>query len=157
MDARDSFRSRAAASLIQWRQERAVQRISRPTDAARARRLGWRAKQGFVVARVRVRKGLRMRPKRAGGRKPKASGRSFSTGKSRRQIAEERANRKFPNLEVLNSSWLAADGPHEWFEVILVDPAHPSIAADRKISWILRQPGRAFRGLTAAGKKSRGR
>ncbi len=143
--------------LIPWRTESAVTRLPAPSNRARARRLGWRAKQGFVVARVRLARGLRMRPKRSGGRKPKASGRYFSTGKSHRQIAEERANRKFPNLEVLNSYPLAADGTHEWYEILLVDPAHPVIRADRRINWIARQPGRAYRGLTAAGTGSKRR
>lgn len=141
--------------LVQWRTENAVQRTERPDDPARARRLGWRAKQGYVVARVRLVKGLRMRPKRTGGRKPKASGRYFSTGKAHRQIAEERANRTFPNLEVLSSYPLDRDGTHEWYEVLLVDPHHPVILADKRIRWIAKQPGRAHRGLTGAGKRSR--
>ena len=67
-----------------------------------------------------------------------------------RLIAEERAARKFPNLEVLNSYWIWEDGRFKWFEVIMVDPVllpdHP----------IVGQTGRAFRGLTSAGKEVRG-
>ena len=144
------------ARLIAWRDEPAITRIERPTKLERARRLGWRAKQGYVVARVRVARGLRKQPERAGGRRPKRSGRYYSVGKARRQIAEERANRAFPNMEVLSSYLVAGDGPHQWFEVILIDPAHPVIQADRRTSWVKRQPGRAFRGLTAAGKRARG-
>jgi large subunit ribosomal protein L15e len=50
------------------------------------------------------------------------------------------------------------DGLHEWFEIIMVDPHHPVIKADKTINWICssKQKGRAFRGLTAAGKAGRG-
>jgi large subunit ribosomal protein L15e len=78
--------------------------------------------------------------------------------KSIKLIAEERVARKFPNLEVLNSYWLWEDGLYKWFEVIMVDPNHPVIKSDRNINWIVRnsQHGRAFRGLTSAGKEIRG-
>jgi len=42
-------------------------------------------------------------------------------------IAEERAAKKYPNLEVLNSYYVTEDGSHKWYEVILVDPHHPVI------------------------------
>ena len=140
------------------RREGVIERLERPTNIKRARTLGYRAKQGFVMARVRVDKGGRMRPKPAGGRRPKRFGRYFTPGKSRQQMAEEKAGRKFPNLEVLNSYWIAEDGQHKWFEVILVDKSHPVILADRKINWIAepQHSGRVFRGLTSAGKKTRG-
>jgi large subunit ribosomal protein L15e len=75
-----------------------------------------------------------------------------------RWIAEQRVSRHFPNLELLNSYWLAKDGMHYWFEAILVDPSRPEIKADKNISWIIskKHKGRAFRGLTSAAKKSRG-
>ncbi|HDI46335.1 MAG TPA: 50S ribosomal protein L15e, partial [Candidatus Methanomethylia archaeon] len=46
----------------------------------------------------------------------------------------------------------------KWFEVILVDPHHPAIKSDKDINWICNpsQRGRVFRGLTPAGRKSRG-
>ena len=40
--------------------------------------------------------------------------------------------------------------------IILVDRAHPAIMADRQLSGMAAQRGRAFRGLTAAGRKGRG-
>lgn len=42
-----------------WRRENAVQKIKRPTRIDRARSLGYKSKQGFVVARVRVKRGGR--------------------------------------------------------------------------------------------------
>ena len=76
----------------------------------------------------------------------------------RQWIAEERAARKYPNLRVIGSYWVAEDGKHKWHEVILVDPAHPVIKADSRISWVCDpvHRGRVFRGLSPAGKTSRG-
>jgi large subunit ribosomal protein L15e len=82
----------------------------------------------------------------------------FKPGKSLRLIAEERAARKFPNTEVLNSYWVGEDGRHKWFEIILVDVSHPVIKADKDIGWITQKQHkrRAFRSLTSAGKNVRG-
>jgi large subunit ribosomal protein L15e len=78
--------------------------------------------------------------------------------KSRRLIAEERAAKKFPNLEVLNSYWIWEDGRFKWFEVILVDPNHSVIQSDKDVNWICDKAHRkrVFRGLTSAGKEIRG-
>ncbi len=144
--------------LISWRREGVVTRVEHPTRIDRARSLGYKAKQGFVVARVRIAKGLRKRPKPSGGRRPKRAGRFFSTGKSKQWMAEEKAAKRFPNLEVLNSYYVGEDGKNKWFEVIMVDPDSPAIRKDRDMGWICsaQHRGRVSRGLTSAGKKSRG-
>ncbi|RLJ07101.1 MAG: 50S ribosomal protein L15e [Candidatus Aenigmatarchaeota archaeon] len=144
--------------LIQWRKEKTVTRVEKPTRIDRARALGYKAKQGFVVVRVKVKKGARKTPKLKGGRRPKRRGRFFSLEKSKQVVAEEKAARKYPNCEVLNSYWVGEDGNHTWYEVILVERAHPSIKADKEIKWITenKHRGRAFRGKTSAGRKSRG-
>lgn len=146
--------------LIEWRKEPTVKRIEKPTRLDRARSLGYRAKQGFVLARVKVRKGGRKRRLYGrGGRKPSKAGLvKFTPKKSLRWIAEEKAQRKFRNLEVLNSYPVGEDGKYKYFEVILVDPNHPNIKADPKIKWICEKQHRkrVFRGLTSAGKKARG-
>ena len=144
---------------IEWRKQPTVHRIERPTRLDRARKLGYKAKQGFVIARVRVRRGglRKIRPK--AGRRPKRMGvTKYKPTKSMRLIAEERAARKFPNLEVLNSYWVWEDGRFKWFEVIMVDPSHPVIKSDEDINWICEEVhhGRAFRGLTSVGKEVRG-
>jgi len=147
------------ARLIQWRKEDVVTRIEKPTRIDKARRVGYKAKQGFIVVRVRVRKGGRDRERINKGRRPKRAGQLYFTPKkSLRWIAEEKAARKYPNLEVLNSYYVAEDGVYKWFEIILVDPHHPSIINDKEVGWISsgKHRGRVFRGLTAAGKKSRG-
>lgn len=144
--------------MIEWRKMGSVVRIEKPTNIRRARTLGYKAKQGFVVVRVRVRKGIRKREKIKGGRRPKRYGRFIPRWKSKQQTAEERAARKFKNLEVLNSYRIGEDGNYIWFEVIMVDPNHPVIKNDKDINWISnrKQRGRVFRGLTSAGKRSRG-
>lgn len=144
--------------LIKWREEGTVVRMDRPTRLDRARSLGYKSKQGFIIARVRIKKGRRKRPKVSGGRVPKKSGRYFSLNTSKQAVAERKVSRSYPNLRVLNSYYVGEDGTHKWFECILVDPNHPVIKKDRNIKWICsdKQKGRAFRGLTSAEKKSRG-
>jgi len=145
--------------VIEWRREPAVLRVDKPLRLDRARKLGYKAKQGYVIVRVRVRRGgwRRQRP-RAGRRQKRMGVTKLKLAKSLMLVAEERAARKFPNLEVLNSYWVWQDGLNKWYEVILVDPNHPVIKSDRKINWISRkaQHGRVFRGLTSAGKEIRG-
>lgn len=142
--------------LINWRKEPSVIKIDHPTRLDRARALGYRAKTGFVIARVHLARGGRKRDKIKGGRMPMHFGSRKIVNKSYQQIAEERANKKFVNLEVLNSYYVAEDGKYFWYEVILVDPDRPEIKSDPRINWICSQTGRAYRGLTSPGKKSRG-
>ncbi len=147
--------------LIDLRKNPAVLRVDNPTRIDRARSLGYRAKQGYVVLQTRINKGGRKRPKDsiAKGRKPKNYGFvHFTFGKSKQLMAEQRANKKYPNLEVLNSYYLAEDGRYKWYEVIMVDPTHIQIMLDNKINWICRttHTRRVFRGLSSAGKRTRG-
>ena len=86
--------------LIDWRKEHTVTRLERPTRLDRARKLGYKAKQGFVIVRVRVRRGGMRKQRPRAGRRPKRMGvNKFKPGKSLRLIAEERGARKYPNLE----------------------------------------------------------
>ena len=39
---------------VLWRKQNALTRIDRPSRIARARRLGYKAKQGIIVVRMRV-------------------------------------------------------------------------------------------------------
>ncbi len=144
--------------FIQWRNESVVTRSEKPTRIDRARSLGYKAKQGFVVARVRVNRGGRKTPQVAGGRRPKRAGRFFTLNKSKQQVAEEKASLKFRNMEVVNSYWAGEDGKYVWYEVILADTSHPSVRKDKDLGWLAsgKHKSRASRGLTAAGKRSRG-
>ncbi len=145
--------------LIEWRRQPTITRIENPTRLDRARSLGYKAKQGYVVVRAKVRRGTlhKIRPKN--GHAPTKMGvNKITPGKNLRWIAEERAQKRYPNLRVLNSYWLAQDGHHKYFEVILVDPSHPVIQSDPAINWICLKThkGRVQRGLTGAGTKARG-
>lgn len=145
--------------LISWRKEPVILRIDGPTRLDRAHALGYKAKLGFAVARVRIGKGTSKREDFAGGRKPLHAGRTKMTPAMNLQhISEVRVARRFPNMEVLNSYYAGEDGKSKWFEVILVDPQHPCIKNDIKLNWICDPANRrrAFRGLTSSGRKSRG-
>jgi len=146
----------AKEKLINWRKEPVVIRIDGPTNIKKARMLGYRAKQGYVVARTRIRKGARHRPKPMKGRNPSKMGRLRYTPKQSLQtISEKRVARKFPNLEVLNSYYVGEDGVQTFYEVILVDPNHPAVMKDPKTKWIVNHRKRVFRGLTSSARKSR--
>ncbi len=144
---------------IEWRHGPSIVRVERPLRIDRARALGYRAKQGFVVVRAKVRRGGLRKPRFRAGRRPKRQGvNKITMAKSIQRIAEERVARHYPNLQVLNSYWVGEDGGQKYYEVILVDFHHPVIAADPNLAW-LGQPqhtGRVYRGLTSAGKRGRG-
>ncbi|MGB9708077.1 MAG: 50S ribosomal protein L15e [Candidatus Pacearchaeota archaeon] len=144
--------------LIEWRKGETIVRVDKPTRLNRARELGYKAKKGFVIVRARILRGGRKRPKRRKGRRSKRQTIRKTLKMNYRWIAEQRAQRKYPNLEVLNSYWIGKDGINYFFEVILVDPNRPEIKADKNVNWILskKHKGRVFRGLTSAARKSRG-
>ena len=123
--------------MMQWRKQPSIVRIPKPTRLDRARALGYKAKQGIIVVRVRVRKGGLNRPRPRSGRRPKRMGvYGYAPAKSTQLIAEERAARKYPNMEVLGSYWVGDDGKYVYYEVILVDPHHPVIKSDPHFAWL---------------------
>ncbi len=144
--------------LIEWRRSNVVVRVEKPTRLDRARALGYKAKRGFVIVRVRIGRGGRKRPKPKGGRRSKRQTIKKVLKMNYRWVAEQRAARKFPNLEVLNSYWVGEDGIHYFYEIIFVDPNRPEIKKDKNIKWIIskKHKKRAARGLTSAARKSRG-
>ena len=154
-----SYKSPQQQRLIQWRHEENFLRVDKPLRIDRARSLGYKAKPGFIVVRTHVRRGGLRKPTIKGGRKASAKGiTKITAGKSTQRIAEERTAKRYPNMEVLNSYWIGEDGKHHYYEVILVDPVHPSILKDSKINWISNAPNtrRVLRGKTSAGQKGRG-
>ncbi|MCS7145488.1 MAG: 50S ribosomal protein L15e [Nitrososphaerota archaeon] len=119
---------------ILWRREPSVVRVERPLRLDRARGIGYKAKQGFVVLRVRVRRGGFSKPRPNSGRRPKAIGAVLH--KVNVTMAEEainRARKKYPNLHPIGCYPLTYDSLYKWFEVILVDPYHPAIRSDPEI------------------------
>jgi large subunit ribosomal protein L15e len=145
--------------LKAWRQDMTVQRIERPTRLDRARALGYKAKQGIIVARVKVRRGGLRKSRYIRNRRTRHMGMAKITmAKSIQRIAEERAGRRFRNMEVLNSYWVGEDGKHKWYEVILINPSDPAIKSDKDLSWVggNSHKKRAEHGKTSAGKRGRG-
>ncbi|PQE21006.1 60S ribosomal L15 protein [Rutstroemia sp. NJR-2017a WRK4] len=143
------------------RQLNVIHRASRPSRPDKARRLGYKAKQGYVVYRVRVRRGGRKRPVPKGATYGKPTNQGVNQLKYQRSLkstAEERVGRRCANLRVLNSYWINQDSTYKYYEVILVDPQHKAIRRDPRINWIVNpvHKHRESRGLTATGKKSRG-
>ncbi|MGB6442558.1 MAG: 50S ribosomal protein L15e, partial [Thermoplasmata archaeon] len=57
--------------LLAWRRENTVTRLEHPTRLDRARALGFKAKGGFVLVRVRVRRGGQRKRAIIAGRRPK--------------------------------------------------------------------------------------
>jgi large subunit ribosomal protein L15e len=154
-----SFKSPQQKRLIQWRKEENFTRVEKPLRIDRARNLGYKAKQGYIIVRAKVRKGSLRKPTIRAGRKPAAKGiKKITAAKSIKRIAEERTAKRFPNMEVLNSYWIGEDGKNKYYEVILVDPFHPAIIKDQKINWIHNTSSkrRVLRGKTSSGQKGRG-
>ena len=152
----DSTRMRELTTA--WRQDTAVVVIDKPTRLDRAHSLGYKAKKGFIIVRVRVKRGGRKQPRPTKGRRSKRMTIIKTLKMNNRWVAEIRAQKTHANLEVLNSYYVGQDGQHYFFEVILVDPDKTEIKNDPTIQWITlsKNQGRVFRGLTSAGKQSRG-
>merc|ERR1719158_2443357 len=94
------------------RQMPAIHRASRPSRPDKARRLGYKAKQGFAMFRVRIKRGGRKRKVAKGicYGKPSTSGvRKIKASRNLKSVAEERVGRKLGSLRVLNSYWLTSD------------------------------------------------
>ena len=149
-----------SSRMAGWRREPVFNRVERPTRLDAARRVGYKAKQGVVMVRTRVRRGGLRKGKVHMKRKPSKAGvKKITMGKSIQRIAEERADRRYPNMEVLNSYWVGEDGKNKFYEVILIDPSHPAIKSDKDLGWISSgssHRGRSMRGKTGAGKRGRG-
>ena len=144
--------------MIEWRKQPTILKINKPTRLDRARSLGYKAKKGFVVVRVRLRRGGRKRKTKNKARRSKNTTNKKVVKMSYKWIAEQRAQRKYPNLEVLNSYNLAKDGIHYFFEVILVDYSKPEIKNNKETKFLTKKANqkRALRGKTSAARKSRG-
>ena len=119
---------------VVWRNQNAVTRVEKPSRIARARRLGYKAKQGIIVVRMRVGTGGMRKQRPRGGRRPKHLGvTKIKADVSMKQVSERRVLERYPNMKLLGSYFLYKDGMHYWFEIILADPSHPRIAKDKEI------------------------
>merc|ERR1712216_790044 len=145
----------------EFRQLPAIHRASRPTRADKARKLGYKAKQGYLIYRVRVKRGGRKKRVAKGIVYGKPTNQGVNKIKARRNfrsIAEERVGRKCGGLRVLNSYWIGEDSTYKYYDIIMVDPFHKTIRRNPDTQWICKSvhKHRELRGLTSAGKKSRG-
>ena len=144
--------------MTEWRASEAQVKVDKPLRLDRARALGYKDKKGFVVIRVRVKRGGHKRARPNKGRRSKRLHIRKTLKMSYKWIAEQRVQNKHKNLEVLNSYEIGKDGMNYFYEVICIDPERNEIKSDKKMNWVTK-PGnkkRVNRGLTSAGKKSRG-
>ena len=108
-----------------------MERLERPSRLDKARMLGYKAKEGVVVVRIRVAAGGMRRPRPVSGRRPKHMGvLRMKSDESVQSVAERRVKERHANLRLLGSYLLWVDGKHRWFECIMVDPNHPAIKKD---------------------------
>jgi large subunit ribosomal protein L15e len=120
--------------IVEWRKDSAVTRIDRPSRLQRARRLGYKAKQGIIVVRMRVGTGGMRKQRPVAGRRPKHLGVTrIKADDNMKKVAERRVVQRYPNMKLLGSYFVYKDGMHYWFEVILADPIHPRIKQDKEL------------------------
>jgi large subunit ribosomal protein L15e len=144
--------------MIEWRHSGVFTKVDKPLRLDRARALGYKDKTGFVVVRVRIKRGGHKRPRPNAGRRSARMHTNKNLKMNYKSIAEQRTAKKYKNLEVLNSYQIGKDGMNYFYEIILVDPQRPEIKNDRTMEWIThpKNKQRAVRGLTSSAKKSRG-
>jgi large subunit ribosomal protein L15e len=144
--------------MIEWRKSAVFVKVERPLRLDRAHALGYKSKKGYVIIRVRIKRGGHKRTRPHKGRRSKRMHTRKNLGMNYKWIAEQRAERKYKNLVTLNSYLIGKDGLHYFYEVIMVDPSKPEIKNDKKMAWITKgqNQNRAMRGLTSAARKSRG-
>lgn len=133
-------------------EERAVVKVDYPTNLPNARSVGYKAKQGIFVVRVRVRKGTGTHHRPKNKRRPKRQGQNkLSRRISTQGMAEQKASKYYSNAESIGSYKIAEDGKWHYFEVVMADRNAPSILADKNLKYLATgQQGRAERGKTFA-------
>ncbi len=144
--------------MEEWRASPTQVNVEKPLRLDRARALGYKDKKGFIVIRVRVKRGGHTRPRPNKGRRGKRMHTRKNLKMSYKWIAEQRVANKHKNLEVLNSYEIGKDGINYFYEVICVDPQRPEIKNDPNMKWATKgsNKNRVLRGLTSSAKKSRG-
>ncbi len=118
----DSSKNRSEAyrkRVSKWRKGKTVERAEKPLNPVRARTLGYKAKKGFFVVRVRTKRGKRVRKKADLGRKPGKNRKRENPGKPWKWFAEQKALRTHKNAEVLGSYLAGEDGTYKFFEVLM--------------------------------------
>jgi len=145
-----------------YRQLNVIHRSPRSSRPEKARRLGYKAKQGFVIYRIRVRRGCRKKQVKKGAvfGKPKSQGvNQIKPVRNHQSIAETRLGRRVATtLRIIGSYWVGQDSTFKYYEAIFVDPFHKAVRRDPKVNWICkpRHKHREQRGITSSGRKHRG-
>ena len=122
------------AKAVEWRRQTSLVRVERPSRIQKARQLGYKAKQGIVVIRMRVGRGNMRKKRPVAGRRPKHLGvLRIKPALSMQKVAERRVLERHPNMKLLGSYYLYQDGLYLWYEVIIADPSHPRILKDKEI------------------------
>lgn len=96
---------------VVWRNQNAVTRVEKPSRIARARRLGYKAKQGIIVIRMRVGTGGMRKQRPRSGRRPKHLG----VTKIKADVSMKRIREKgFRKISKHETSWflLFVQGRH---------------------------------------------
>jgi len=133
--------------------EQAVVKVDHPTNLPSARSVGYKAKQGIFVVRVRVRKGTGTHHRPKNKRRPKRQGQAKLSRKlSTQSMAEQKASKRFTNAESIGSYKVAEDGKWHYFEVIMADRTASTVLADKNLKFLAHgHQGRAERGKSYAG------
>ncbi len=158
----DIIRYKTRLALAEARQYNDVYRVERPFNLIRARSLGYKAKLGYALYRVGVRKGDPVRSQfnngNTRGKCVNAGIHQIKGSLNDRVQAEMLVGKKHTNMVVLNSYMIGKDAFFKYYEVIAVDINHNAIRNDPKINFLCNpvHKRRECRGLTSAGKKSRG-
>lgn len=142
--------------MIKWRTTNTIVKVEKPLRLDRAKALGYKAKKGVIVVRIRLKRGGHKKSRPNKGRRTKRMTIRKNLKMNYQEIAEQRVARKYTNLEVLNSYWIGKDGINYFYEVILIDPSKKEIQSDKEFSKLIKSPKkRALRALTSSAKKSR--
>ncbi len=114
---------------VEWRRGPTIVRLERPSRLWRARALGYKPKQGVIVVRIKLTRGGMRQKRPTSGRRSKHMGTLKIKGHfSSQDTAERRIGERYPNMSVIGSYPVYEDGKFIWFEVILADGHHPSVA-----------------------------
>ena len=114
--------------MIQWRKNPTIVRLDKPNRLDKARMLGYKDKQGYVVVNIKVGRGGMRKSRPKSGRRQRHMGTTrIKSSMSMGTVSENRVLNKYPNLSLVNSYLLYQDGQHSWYEVILKDTNHSSV------------------------------
>ena len=120
-----------SARAVLLRKGPTIERIEKPSRLDRGRMLGYKAKEGVVVIRIKVSRSGMRRQRPTSGRRPKHLGvLRMKSDEPVQGVAERRVGEKFPNLKMLGSYIYYQDGKHSWYECVMIDPHNPSISND---------------------------